>query len=142
MSISLDIDGRSWQSLDLPAEGLLGADAPRPCGAAVEDAGVQLRLAAKLSNPLVVCRGFEWTTSSGGNLARFSEIFVGVCRLRDYSALTRLAPAGPPSKTPAFNFAWRRSCRTRLLSVGGSNGRRRAVETWRGFPKFLWGFAG
>src|SRR5580698_4834853 len=67
----------------LPAEGLLGADAPRPCGAAVEDAGVQLRLAAKLSNPLVVCRGFEWTTSSGGNLARFSEIFVGVCRLRD-----------------------------------------------------------
>ena len=65
-----------------------------------------------------------------------------ICRLRDYSALTRLAPAGPPSKTPAFNFAWRRSCRTRLLSVGGSNGRRRAVETWRGFPKFLWGFAG
>jgi hypothetical protein len=69
--------------MDLPAEGLLGADAPRPSGAAVEDAGVQLRLAAKLSNPLVVCRGFEWTTSNDGNLERFCEIFEGICRLRD-----------------------------------------------------------
>jgi hypothetical protein len=41
----------------VPAEGLLGADAPRPFGAAVEDAGVQLRLAAKLSNPLVCLSG-------------------------------------------------------------------------------------
>ena len=77
MSISLDIDGRSRQSLDLPAEGLLGADAPRPCGAAVEDAGVQLRLAAKLSNPLVVCRGFEWKPTSGRSRKAVSKIFEG-----------------------------------------------------------------
>jgi hypothetical protein len=54
----------------------------------------------------------------------------------------RLAPAGPPSKTTAFNFAWRRSCRTHFFSVGGSNGGRQTVETWRGFAKFLRGFAG
>ena len=31
----------------------------------------------------------------------------------------RLAPAGSPAKTPAFNFAWRRSCRTRLAFLSG-----------------------
>jgi len=60
----------------MPAEGLLGADAPRPSGAAVEDAGVQLRLAAKLSNPSFFLSGVRMVAVMQWRPGEVVEIFL------------------------------------------------------------------
>jgi hypothetical protein len=66
----------------VPAEGLLGAARLAPPGPPSKTPAFNLAGRPSCRTRLVVCRGFEWKTSSGGNLERFSEIFEGICRLR------------------------------------------------------------
>jgi hypothetical protein len=89
---------------------------------------VNIRLSARLAGVL-------------GRSRKASERGVW-CRLRDYSALTRLAPSGPPSKTPAFNFAWRRSCRTPLVVCRGFEWTTSSGRNLARFSEILVGFAG
>jgi hypothetical protein len=65
-----------------------------------------------------------------------------VCRLRDYSALRASPLRGRRRRRPRSTSPGGEVVEPACLSVGGSNGRPRAVETWRGLPKLLWGFAG
>jgi hypothetical protein len=62
-----------------------------------------------------------------------AEGLLGAARLA-----LRAAVGGPP----AFNLARRPSCRTRLLSVGGSNCIQRAMESELRFLHRRAGFAG
>ena len=60
----VDLGGRQRKEGDLPAEGLLGARAPRPFGVAVENDGDQRRRAT-LSNPVVCLSGVRMCSRFG-----------------------------------------------------------------------------
>jgi hypothetical protein len=67
------------------------------------------------------------------------NLFLGVCRLRDYSAL-RASPYGSPCgrSTSPDGEVVEPAC----LSVGGSNGWHLAARYATALPNLFWGFAG
>ena len=65
---------------DLPAEGLLGAIAPRPSGAALRAFNVAARRCRTL---IFFCRGFELGPNAVDRNFAVLGHFCGICRLRD-----------------------------------------------------------
>jgi hypothetical protein len=106
MSILLDIDARSRQSLDLPAEGLLGLR-PRPFGVA---SGLR-PTAFNLGCAQVVEPGLFYVGGSTDTHIDTESLPIIFCKkmpaegLLGAARLARSLRSGPPSKTPAFNFA-------------------------------------
>ena len=67
--------------------------APRPSGAAVEDAGVQLRLTAKLSNPLVCPSGVRIEVTPRCRQAQIIRVISIGCPSSTLRVSTRSRPA-------------------------------------------------
>jgi hypothetical protein len=89
----------------VPAEGLLGAARLAPAGPPSKTPAFNFAWRRKLPNPFFFLSGVRTEDVKRWKPGEVFRNFCGGLPAEGLLGAARLAPSGPPSKTPAFNFA-------------------------------------